>query len=82
MKSKILILSCNTGEGHNSAAKALKQEAEKEGLQCDIYDALGLAGNWLSRRVSRIYLKSVQVSLFSTGYAIGEWYSSLASKPK
>lgn len=82
MKSKILILSCNTGEGHNSAAKALKREAEKEGLQCDIYDALGLAGNWLSRRVSRIYLKSVQVSLFSTGYAIGEWYSSLASKPK
>lgn len=82
MSNKILILSCNTGEGHNSAAKALKQIAETDGIQCDIYDTLSLAGNWLSKAVSRIYLKSVQTSLFSTGYAIGEWYSSLESKPK
>lgn len=82
MPHKILILSCNTGEGHNSAAKALKRTIENDGMQCDIYDALGLAGKRLSNKVSRIYDNSVKNSLFSTGYAIGEWYSSIRFKPR
>lgn len=82
MMHKILILSCNTGEGHNSAAKALKRAIENDGMLCDIYDAMGIAGNRLSNKVSRIYENSVRTSLFGIGYAIGEWYSSLRFKPR
>ena len=31
---KILILSCDTGEGHNSAGKAIKEAAEHSELRC------------------------------------------------
>ena len=81
MPHKILILSCSTGEGHNSAAKALKRVIENDGIQCDIYDALGLAGKRLSNKVSRIYEKSVRTSLFGIMYAIGEWYSAIRFRP-
>lgn len=82
MSYKILILSCNTGEGHNSCAKALKQAFEANGLKCDIYDALSLADEWISKATSDIYEYSITNSMFSTGYAIGEWYSNLKIKPK
>lgn len=82
MMHKILILSCSTGEGHNSSAKALKHAIRNDGMQCEIYDALGLAGKRLSNKVSRIYEMSVRTSLFGIGYAIGEWYSSIRFKPR
>ena len=31
---KVLILSTGTGEGHNSAAKAVKEQFEKRGIPC------------------------------------------------
>lgn len=37
---RILILSCNTGQGHNSAAHALKEALERHGDVCDIHNAL------------------------------------------
>ena len=37
---KVLILSCNTGGGHNSAAAAIKDHIEKNGSRCDIVNAL------------------------------------------
>lgn len=33
---KILILSCNTGEGHNSSAKAIKRYMDRLGLESEI----------------------------------------------
>ncbi len=39
---KMLVLSCNTGEGHNSCAGAVKQEMERRGGSCDIVNALAL----------------------------------------
>ena len=30
---KVLILSCGTGGGHNSAAKAIKESLEEKGLE-------------------------------------------------
>ena len=36
---KILILSCNTGEGHNSAAKAIREYFLSNNDECDIKDA-------------------------------------------
>lgn len=37
---KILILSCNTGEGHNSAARALRERFAENGHACEIRDGL------------------------------------------
>ena len=34
---KVLILSCNTGEGHNSAAKALKGHLDAHNEECVIF---------------------------------------------
>ena len=82
MSHKILILSCNTGEGHNSCAKALKDAFVRRGFECDIYDTLSLANEWFSKAASNIYEYSITNCLFSTGYAIGEWYSNLKVKPK
>ena len=36
---KVLILSCNTGQGHNAAGKALKEEFLKRGAECKMLDA-------------------------------------------
>lgn len=40
---KVLILSCNTGGGHNSAARAIRQSFAADGVPCDIVDALSFA---------------------------------------
>ena len=36
MTRKVLILSASTGGGHNRAARAVQEEAEKLGLECKI----------------------------------------------
>lgn len=35
----VLILSCSTGQGHNSCAKAVKEYFEKQNVSCEIEDA-------------------------------------------
>ena len=37
---KVLILSCNTGQGHNSAGRAVAAEFAKRGIECEMLDAL------------------------------------------
>ena len=48
---KILILSCNTGEGHNSAAKAIKYYFDRDGDECVMADALSFVSNTMSKIV-------------------------------
>lgn len=76
MLYKILILSCNTGEGHNSAAKALQHYGRSVGIDCDVFDTLSLKDGRVSKFVSGLYDVSVRLSFFSWMYAIGEWYSN------
>ena len=42
---RILILSCNTGGGHNAAGRAVKEIFEKNGDEAVLLDYLCLAGN-------------------------------------
>lgn len=49
---RILILSCNTGEGHNSCAKALKEVFDSKGHYCSIEDALCFISHSASKFVS------------------------------
>ncbi len=71
---RVLILSCNTGEGHNSCAKAIQEAFQARETDCDIQDALAFISPGVSRFMStwhtRIYRYLPQ--LFRTGYRLAE----------
>ncbi|MBQ3574197.1 MAG: hypothetical protein IJA26_00880 [Clostridia bacterium] len=75
---RILLLSGNTGEGHNSAAKALKEYFESRGCQCDIHDGLQYmrfsSGRFISWGHIVIYRKLPFV--FGIGYRYAQWLQS------
>ena len=75
---KILILSCNTGEGHNSAGRAVKEYLELQGHQVVMEDMMLLKGARTSKAVSGAYVGIVKHCplLFGLGYRLGGWVSS------
>ena len=79
---KILILSCNTGEGHNSCAKALQAALKHRGAECDIKDTLALRSEWLSKAISDLYDFSIRTPLFGITYRLAQRYSALQLKGK
>ena len=79
---KVLILSCNTGEGHNSAAKALKSHLLSIGIDCTITDTFSLVGNHASQRLSDFYIYSTRTNLFKHMYRIGEAVSDMLDTVK
>ena len=73
---KVLILSCNTGEGHNSCAKALQIAMQRRGINCEIQDTLALVSEGLSQRIGDAYLFSTRGSLFEFVYKFGGFVSN------
>lgn len=73
-ENKILILTCNTGGGHNSVAGAIKESLEAKGASCDIEDGLSFisksTSKFVSRWHSRLYRKMPKV--FRSGYAFAD----------
>lgn len=71
---RILILSCNTGEGHNSAAKAIQEVLTARGVFSEMTDGLAFLSPEVSRFISnwhvRIYKRAPL--LFSAGYRMAE----------
>lgn len=67
---RILLMSGNTGEGHNSAAKALKEYFEAQGCLCDIHDGLQYmrfsSGNFICWGHKFVYRKLPHI--FGIGY--------------
>lgn len=53
---KVLILSCNTGEGHNVAGKAMKEALEKEGHEAVMLDYMKLSSDKTSKVVGGAYI--------------------------
>lgn len=49
---RVLILSANTGEGHNSCAKAIQEVYDNNNVHCDIEDVLSFVGPKFSRFIS------------------------------
>jgi processive 1,2-diacylglycerol beta-glucosyltransferase len=73
---KILILTCNTGEGHNSAARAIFEELNEQGVSCEVVDTILFKSQKASDVVSNIYsgiIKKVP-KLFGLLYKIGGIY--------
>lgn len=70
----ILILSCNTGQGHNSAAGAIKDYFENRGTLCDIKDALAFWSPKNSEIISRghVFIYRNLPKLFGISYKYEE----------
>lgn len=73
-----LILSCNTGEGHNSCAKAIKEVFDAKGDVCNIKDALGFISEKTSRFMSwgHVFVYRNLPWLFNQGYEFSEKHTS------
>lgn len=71
---RFLILSCNTGEGHNSAAKAVKEYFESFGDECDIKDALAFWSPEKSKIISKghVFIYRKMPKLFGVSYRFEE----------
>ncbi len=67
---RVLILSCSTGEGHNSCAKAIKECFDNHDVHCEITDTLQFISNGASKVVSggHTFLYKHMPALFNWGY--------------
>ena len=74
---KILILSCRTGEGHNSAAKAVKEALDDFGAECELVDALTFSG----RRPNEIVTNSYNRMIVKAPNMFGLIYKAPPSLP-
>ena len=69
-----LILSCNTGEGHNSCAKAIKEYYDSINEPCEIYDAFKFISSGVSEFMSKghAFVYRNIPWLFNNGYRYTE----------
>ena len=67
---KALILSSNTGEGHNACAKALQEELMARGIPSDIRDGLGFLSKKTSQFISDWHVRLYRSlpKLYGEGY--------------
>lgn len=76
---KALILSCNTGQGHNSVSGAVAQALKRRGIESQTADALAFISEWASKTVCewhvRLYRYFPKTS--SSGYSYSEQHPEL-----
>mgnify|MGYP000428864204 FL=1 len=71
---KVLILSCNTGGGHNSAASAICAYFEKMNCECDIVNALDFLPKAKAEFISKGHVLAYKYApkLYGAGYRMSE----------
>lgn len=76
---KVLILSCGTGEGHNSAARAVEESLLKRNIDCEVRDAVSFRSERAKKKVASVYSSIItkMPSLFGAAYVLGGWYDGL-----
>ena len=67
---RVLILSCNTGEGHNSCSAAIQECFEAQGVHCEVADALRFISQGASQLFARAHVAMYRhfPALFRHGY--------------
>jgi len=58
----VLILSCNTGGGHNTASTAVAEELAKRGDTSEIVDALAFGSQHYSEFICKSYIEMTKVA--------------------
>lgn len=76
---RILLLSCNTGEGHNSTARAIIQVLAARGVECDMNDSLAYLSEGASKFICNWHVRLYRYMppVFDVGYRMLEHF-----KPK
>lgn len=79
---KVLILSTGTGEGHNSAGKAVQEQFQKRGISCEMEDVLAFASEKAASYGKRIYVWSTvkATKVFKGAYRAGKAITSARRK--
>ena len=74
---KVLVLSCNTGGGHNACGRYITKEFTKRGIPCSFVDYFSIISDKSSIRAEKIYLESTKGNgtVFKSFYKLGELYS-------
>ena len=75
---KVLVLSCSTGEGHNSAAYAILEELESRGIEGIYQDPVSFKSERAKKLVANAYNQMIKKTpaMFGAVYKIGDWYSN------
>lgn len=75
-KNRVLILSCGTGGGHNSAALAIQENLRDKNIVADFIEYLDITSPRLKDRINNLYIKSTSGDgdVFKTVYHLGELY--------
>ena len=75
---KVLVLTCSTGEGHNSAAFAVLESLRDMGALCEVMDAFNLGSSKSSAILTSSFTSIVTraPTVFGLAYKAGEFYSS------
>ena len=73
---KVMIFTCGTGGGHNSAAYALRDEMLRRGHEVQLMNPYELKSIKLADWIDQSYIKLVQTApiLFGAVYRVGERY--------
>lgn len=76
---KVLILTCNTGQGHNSATAALIGAFARRGVSCDAADALRFLPSGMSDFISGWHTRIYRYLpwMFKKGYSFAESHPAL-----
>lgn len=69
---RVLLLSCNTGEGHNSTGKAVMEALEARGATCEMRDVLACLSEKFSNFVCGWHVRLYRYgpALFNMGYRL------------
>ena len=73
---KVLILSCNTGGGHNSCGKYIQDELTSNNIECDFKNYFEIVNITKKDFSNKLYVKSIgnKGGLFKYLYQIGDAY--------
>ena len=79
---KILILSCGTGGGHNSAALAIQEKLLNKNIKADFVEYLDIIDEKVKNRVNKMYINSTKGNgnIFKVAYHLGELYEKTKLK--
>ncbi len=77
-KLKVLILSCSTGQGHNTAAEAVREALSARGASCSVFDHITLKSERAAEKVAGTYVRSAVLTphAFGATYHLGGMLSN------
>ena len=79
---KVLILSCGTGGGHNTAAKAIQEELLARNIETDFKEYLEIINPKLKDSINSLYIRSTNKNgkIFKKVYSLGKIYEKTKLK--